>query len=830
MSQRALTWLLCALGCVCITPGLASGQEAGQPTASVIPPPPPLGPGQRLVDDFTFESVNAAREAWRPASVPGQSIAPVQPLSIDGRPVLKMTCNFSTTTMPRAYWDRAVSLDLSLATAITFDVYAQNLRSISHCHLYIRSGGGWYGCQWYPSAERAWCHVRLRKSDFYVDKPAAGWAKIDTVRVSPWAARREDAVLYFANLAVEEAQAPMLILRQEFPASDKRNQNKAAVKFTSVVSDLLEEAGVIAPMATTLELTPELLQGRRLVVVPYGSGIEQGVAKMLADFVDRGGKVIVCFSAPSLLAQRLGVSLKGWRGRKDPGEFASIRFVEQPPIGSPPVVSQRSWGIIDCEPIPGRGRVAAWWHSEDGRRTDAPALVLCDTGAYFSHVILADDRKRKRDMLKGLVASFCPGVHEAACKNRLAKLGSPVGAVSWPDALERTEALPAFNAKASAALADARKHFAQARFEQAAGRFTQAVAAADRADARLVDAYCLAQRAQTPEFRATWCHPPEGIAGWSWERTADVLHASGIDHLILNALRGASAAYPSRVLPMHARMDPKSTYLADCIKACGQRGIKVHIWMTNYTPGGLAPKAFVDKLRADGRTQVDVGGNVTDYLCPSHELNFQMQRDAMVEAAQIPGVAGIHLDYIRYPNHQTCYCNTCRGKFEARIGRKLQRWPQDVQLNGPQRQEWLQFRCDNITRLVQAVHDEVRRTVPRCMISAAVFRGWPYCKDSVGQDWKLWIDRGYLDFVCPMDYTASNGQFENLVKNQLQVVAGKVPCYPGIGLLEGLGPVGAIQQIQITRNLRTAGFVIWSVYPEYIDEVYPRLGKGILAR
>ncbi len=42
--------------------------------------------------------------------------------------------------------------------------------------------------------------------------------------------------------------------------------------------------------------------------------------------------------------------------------------------------------------------------------------------------------------------------------------------------------------------------------------------------------------------------------------------------------------------------------------------------------------------------------------------------------------------------------------------------------------------------------------------------------------------------------------------------------------------MGAIQQIQITRNPRTAGFVIWSVYPEYIDEVYPRLGKGILAR
>ena len=34
-------------------------------------------------------------------------------------------------------------------------------------------------------------------------------------------------------------------------------------------------------------------------------------------------------------------------------------------------------------------------------------------------------------------------------------------------------------------------------------------------------------------------------------------------------------------------------------------------------------------------------------------------------------------------------------------------------------------------------------------LSAAVFRNWSTDRDSVGQDWKLWCERGYLDFLCP---------------------------------------------------------------------------------
>jgi len=75
--------------------------------------------------------------------------------------------------------------------------------------------------------------------------------------------------------------------------------------------------------------------------------------------------------------------------------------------------------------------------------------------------------------------------------------------------------------------------------------------------------------------------------------------------------------------------------------------------------------------------------------------------------------------------------------------------------------QWLDWRRSNITAVVRAVAEQARALKPRLKISAAVFRDWPRDRDNVGQDWKLWCDRGWLDFVCPMDYTSSHRQFEN---------------------------------------------------------------------
>ena len=117
-------------------------------------------------------------------------------------------------------------------------------------------------------------------------------------------------------------------------------------------------------------------------------------------------------------------------------------------------------------------------------------------------------------------------------------------------------------------------------------------------------------------------------------------------------------------------------------------------------------------------------------------------------------------------------------------------------------------------------------------ISAAVFRNWPVDRDTVGQDWKLWCERGWLDFVCPMDYTPNAAQFENMARQQLEW-AGRVPCYPGMGL-SAWGPerdiVKLIEQIQIVRRLGARGFTIFEFRAPEAREIAPLCGKGITRR
>jgi uncharacterized lipoprotein YddW (UPF0748 family) len=140
----------------------------------------------------------------------------------------------------------------------------------------------------------------------------------------------------------------------------------------------------------------------------------------------------------------------------------------------------------------------------------------------------------------------------------------------------------------------------------------------------------------------------------------------------------------------------------------------------------------------------------------------------------------------------------------------------------------LDWRRTHITGVVQTVSEQARAVAPIIRISAAVFRNWPSDRDSVGQDWKTWCERGYLDFVCPMNYTTSDVQFENWGRNQRQW-AGKTPCYPGIGAWE-LTPDRVMGQIQLTRRLDTRGFVLFNYDSGAARELVPLLGQGITRR
>jgi uncharacterized lipoprotein YddW (UPF0748 family) len=201
----------------------------------------------------------------------------------------------------------------------------------------------------------------------------------------------------------------------------------------------------------------------------------------------------------------------------------------------------------------------------------------------------------------------------------------------------------------------------------------------------------------------------------------------------------------------------------------------------------------------------------------------------MVEVARMYPVDGLHFDYIRYPDGDHCYCDGCRKRFEADSGKLVTNWPADC-YHGPRRDEYRTWRCRQITRVVEAVSREAKRVRPGIKISAAVFGAYPSCRQSVGQDWVAWVKAGYLDFICPMDYSASDDAFADLVASQVSLVGNRVPIYAGIGAAAVNPPMTAEQvlgQIEKARSLGASGFSIFNLDGKTIETLVPEVGKGL---
>jgi uncharacterized lipoprotein YddW (UPF0748 family) len=773
---------------------------------------------------FAAADEAAARAAW-PAM---WGTAPVSVAEAEGVKALRMPCNFRGTKIERASWDRKVQMDLASCRGVTFKLLCRDAAPVSHFSLYFQSGDGWYTATFAPGEKGKWCTVAIDKDEMGIEGRPAGWSAISTIRISAWRGSNADTEFYVADFALAGEGARIAIIRGESAARNAPSEVESVVQFTGGVARNLRDLGLEYTVINDLDLSAERLKKYAIVILPHNPVMPDAAAEAIARFVGGGGKVIAFYTLPERLRSVLGVTGGGHVPQKFPGQFASIRFQTAELLDAPRTVGQQSWNIQDVRPVEGKSRVAAVWHDKNGKDTGYPAVIISDSGIYMTHVLLSDDPANKRRMLLAMVGEFMPEAWKQAAEASLAAVGR-IG--SYRDYQEAHLAMTrAANPTAACTLAAATKRRAEAQGLLGAGKFPESIAAAEDAQRLMTEAYCKSQTPVSGEFRAIWCHSAFGPQGMTWDEAIKTLAENGFTAVLPNMLWGGTAFYESTVLPVAPEVRQKGDQIAACLAACKKYGVQCHVWKVNWNMSGRAPREFVERMKKEGRTQVGFDGKPEGtWLCPSHQDNQKLEIDSMVEVATKYDVDGIHFDYIRYPDEEHCYCAGCRERFEKVVGAKIANWPADVRRVEALRAKWLDFRRENITRVVAAVSETVRKTRPKVKISAAVFSNWAVDRDKVGQDWKLWCQRGYLDFVCPMDYTPHTAALENLVTTQLPL-AGKVPCYPGIGLSTWQPPTDAckvIDQILAARRAGCKGFTIFELNGATAREVLPLLGKGI---
>jgi len=784
---------------------------------------PIYGAERTLVASCDYADDAAARAVWTPVegSLPVEAMA--EPLA--GRTGVRMPCDM-TGDRRRAAWDLSVDLELTRADRFSFWVYVDNPSKMAgHYSLYFGSGEGWYGATF--SVEKGWKQIVLDKSAFGVEGAPTGWRRIQRIRVSSW--KSQDAVTFMAFSDLESFQSPIVVIVGDLTFRVNEREAAGVKSQAQRMSELLKSLDIEAGAIGDTDVESGALEGRKMALFAYSPNMSDREAVAVEQFVNAGGKVMAFYSAHPRFFSALGLQATKWVAREYEGQFASIHLDTTGFTGMPPSVQQNSWNINGVRPAGENARILGEWFNAKGEATGLPALAVSDTGAFMTHILLSEDSAGKQQMMLSLLGHFLPEVWPGATERALTS-NEKVGHFT---SLESVTAFIRESGVAAAAqhLYDAERLMREAKQAADTKRYPEAIAAARKGREALVAAYCAAQKSRSNELRAVWCHSAFGVTGMTWDEAVKALADGGFNAVVPNSLWAGRAWYRSSLLPVDESLAVKGDQIAECVAAGQKHGVQVYVWKVNWNLSN-APKEFLQRMRSEGRTQKDPKGGDIDWLCPSHPANFELERDSMLEVARNYAVDGLHFDYIRYPGSNGCYCDGCRERFQQQLGVTVADWPRDV-IDGSLKPKYLEFRCDNITRLVKAVSEEAHRLKPGIKISAAVFSNWPGCRDGAGQDWVGWIEKGYLDFVCPMNYTNSAPTFETMISSQLEATQHRIPFVPGIGVTLGSWTLAADEvawQINLARQHQCDGFILFNYSPHVVTDVLPGLRAGVTSR
>ena len=251
--------------------------------------------------------------------------------------------------------------------------------------------------------------------------------------------------------------------------------------------------------------------------------------------------------------------------------------------------------------------------------------------------------------------------------------------------------------------------------------------------------------AHANETRAVWLTT---IGGIDWPHShgsytqkeefisiLDQLSQAGINTVLLQTRVRATTIFPSDMelwdgcITGFPGTAPDYDPLAFAIEECHKRGMKLHAWIVSI-PIGKWNGAGCRNLRSSHPKLIKKIGE-DGFMNPEADGTADYIAEFCREVTQKYDIDGIHLDYIRYPDTW----GKIRDRDDAR---------------------------QNITRIVEAVHHEVKALKPWVQLSCSPVgkyadtkrqrsSGWN-ARDIVCQDAALWMQQGLMDAIYPMMY------------------------------------------------------------------------------
>ncbi len=301
--------------------------------------------------------------------------------------------------------------------------------------------------------------------------------------------------------------------------------------------------------------------------------------------------------------------------------------------------------------------------------------------------------------------------------------------------------------------------------------------------------------------------------------------ALNVNAVVLQVRPGADALYQSNIEPWSEYLTgvqgqaPSPFYdpLALWVEECHKRGMELHAWFNPYRVGSTRSKS-PPAANSIAKTHPEVVRHYGNYLWmdPGEPLAAQQTLSVILDIVRRYDVDAIHTDDYYYPYKVKDPATSKPAEFPDE-----QSYVRYKQAGGTlARDDW---RRDNINQLISRIYTETKKVKPWVKVGYAPFGIWkpqnpPGIKglsqyDELYADPKLWLNKGWLDYIAPQLYWKIGGDqdFRALLNWWLGQNTMKRYIWPGMSV--GRHPVQEVlNQIAITRqNPLSDGQVIWSV-------------------
>ena len=347
--------------------------------------------------------------------------------------------------------------------------------------------------------------------------------------------------------------------------------------------------------------------------------------------------------------------------------------------------------------------------------------------------------------------------------------------------------------------------------------------------------YCLTTESSSIESRGVWYRPNEKNLS-DLKHILNVMQACHLNTLYVESFYNGDIPGISTITGTNEEVKDGDfgpygkDYLKALISEAHQRNIEVHAWVENFFVGEHIrfDKNYPQDFRmvnydgstiqgpADGNSEIMENGFI--FLDPAnpkvHEYVLSIYKELLTNYE----FDGFHIDYVRYPNGNldintsNGYSDYAMKEFKKRYGYDCKEDVRELVKQPAINNQWIQYRCDKITLLVQEVVSLVRQIRPQCKISMAVVPETEYAIKNKMQDWVQWVKKGWIDITLPMAYYFGTSEIENATKHLVTFNDNKAFSYTGISPnYEGVSSMMNVYQIEACIQNHAQGYAIFSL-------------------